>query len=107
MSFKFFNIPFVNTNQIFRITLNGQNLIVTCVWNQELPTWVVSIQNANNQAYIVTGVALVTGVNLFMQFYYTGLSGDLVVYTNGNPGALPTFDSLGNETSVFYITEVS
>lgn len=99
-----FSIPFVNTNQIFNITLNGQNLIVTCVWNQELPTWVVSIQDANTKAYIVTGVALVTGVNLFMQFYYTGLSGDLVVYTKGDPSALPTFDSLGNETKVLYIT---
>ena len=99
-----FVIPFVNTNQTFNITLNWQNLIVTCVWNQELPTWVISIQNANTQNYIVTGVALVTGVNLFRQFYYTGLVGDLVVYTKGDPGALPTFESLGNETQVLYIT---
>lgn len=105
MAINIFNIPFSNTNQTFNITLNGQNLTITCVWNQEIPTWVASIQDTNTQTPIITGLALVTGCNLLSQFYYTGLTGAIVVYTKGDPGALPTFESLGNESSVFYITE--
>ncbi|MBL0320451.1 MAG: hypothetical protein IPP74_14345 [Alphaproteobacteria bacterium] len=71
-----------------------------------MPTWVISIAETNTNTPIITGVALVTGVNLLMQFYYTGLTGDIVVYTKGDPGALPTFDSLGNESNVFYVTGV-
>lgn len=104
---KWFKIPFANTNQTFNITLSGKNLLVTCVWNQELPAWVVSIQDANTQEYLIAGVALVTGVNLFKQFYYTGISNYLVVYTNGNPDEIPTFESLGNESQVYYVTEVT
>lgn len=99
-----FKIPFVNTNQKFNITLSGKNLIVTCNWNQELPAWVVSIQDAATQEYLISGVALVTGANLFSQFYYTGVRNVLVAYTNGDPGEIPTFDSLGNESQVLYIT---
>jgi hypothetical protein len=99
-----FKIPFVNTNQTFNITLSGKNLLVTCNWNQELPAWVVSIQDAATQEYLIAGVALVTGVNLFRQFYYTGIRNVLVVYTNGDPSQIPTFDSLGNESQVLYIT---
>ena len=99
-----FKIPFVNTNQKFNITLSGKNLIVTCNWNQELPAWVVSIQDAATQEYLIAGVALVTGVNLFSQFYYTGVRGVLVIYTKGDPSEIPTFDSLGNESQVLYVT---
>lgn len=99
-----FKIPFVNTNQKFNITLSGKNLIVTCNWNQELPAWVVSIQDAATQEYLIAGVALVTGVNLFSQFYYTGVRNVLVAHTNGDPGEIPTFESLGNESQVLYIT---
>lgn len=97
-----FRIPFVNTNQNFNITLSGKNLRVTCNWNEELPAWVISIQDASTQQYIISGVALVTGCNLFSQFYYTGVKGEIAVYTNGNPGEIPTFESLGNESQVLY-----
>lgn len=100
-----FRIPVVNTNQQFNITLSGKNLLITCNWNQELPAWVISIQDANTKDYLIAGVALVTGCNLFQQFYYTGVTGFLVAYTNGDPGQIPTFESLGNESQVFYITE--
>jgi hypothetical protein len=99
-----FKIPFVNNNQKFNITLSGKNLLVTCVWNQEMPAWVVSVQDAASLDFLISGVALVTGVNLFSQFYYTGITGALVVYTKGSPDEIPTFNSLGNESQVFYIT---
>ena len=101
-----FRIPFDNNNQKFNITLQGKNLLVTCSWNQEMPAWVLSVQDADTQEYLMSGVALVTGVNLFRQFYSTGVTGDLVVYTKGNPFEIPTFESLGNESSVFYITDL-
>jgi len=99
-----FKIPFVNNNQKFNITLSGKNLLVTCVWNQEIPAWVLSVQDAASLEYLISGVALVTGVNLLSQFYYTGITGVLVVYTKGDPDEIPTFESLGNESQVFYIT---
>jgi hypothetical protein len=102
-----FKLPFVNSNQKFNISLDGKSLSVTCVWNQEIPAWVISIQDANTGDDIITGVSLVTGVNLFEQFYYTGVTGFLIVYTNGNPTEIPTFESLGNESNVYYLTELA
>jgi len=70
-----------------------------------MPAWIVDIQDALTNAYIIAGVALVTGVNLFEQFYYTGVKGYLVIETKGNPDEIPTFESLGNESQVYYIPE--
>ena len=98
-----FQIPFTNNNQKFNITLSGKQLLITCRWNKEMPAWVVDIQDALTNAYIITGVALVTGANLFKQFYYTGVTGFLVALTSGDPYEVPTFESLGNESQVYYI----
>ena len=102
---KIFKVPFTNNNPQFNITLGGKQLLITCRWNQEMPAWVVDIQDALTNAYIIAGVALVTGVNLFRQFYYTGVKGYLAAYTNGNPSEIPTFTSLGNESQVYYVPE--
>lgn len=102
---KVFKVPFINNNQKFNITLSGKQLLITCRWNSEIPAWVVDIQDALTNAYIIAGVALVTGVNLFKQFYYTGVKGYLVAYTNGDPSQIPTFTSLGNESQIYYIPE--
>jgi hypothetical protein len=65
----------------------------------------VDIQDALTNEYIIAGVALVTGVNLLMQFYYTGVKGYLFAETKGDPFQVPTFTSLGNESEVYYIPE--
>jgi len=33
------------------------------------------------------------------------VKGYLAAYTNGNPSEIPTFESLGNESQVYYVPE--
>jgi hypothetical protein len=65
--------------------------------------WVLDIGDANN-APIIQGIPLVTGANLLAQYAYLGIIGALWVQTLSNPDAVPTYQNLGSDGLLFYVT---
>ncbi len=65
--------------------------------------WVLDIaDDAGNP--IVNGIALVTGCNLLGQYAHLGFTGGLFVQTTTDPDAVPTFQNLGTDGLVYWVT---
>lgn len=96
-------LPLVNTPQVFQITLGATDYILTCKWNSSADAgWVLDFQDAITSDYIVTNIPLVTGVDLLSGLEYLDFGGSLFVYTDGDQDAVPTIDSLGVESNVYF-----
>lgn len=50
-----------------------------------------------------SGVPLVTGADLMEQFEYLGLGGELVVQSDTDVDAVPTFSNLGTIGHLYYL----
>jgi hypothetical protein len=102
-----FQIPLVNVPQTFNITLSGVEYTFTCKWNDQGQTWMLDIADAVSNAYLLTGIPLVTGIDLLDGLAYVGIPGSLYVYTPTDPDAVPTLDNLGVDSFLYYETSVS
>jgi hypothetical protein len=51
----------------------------------------------------VSGIPLVTGVDLLSQYSYLGIPGALLVTTDRGAGEVPTFDGLGVTSHLYYV----
>ena len=102
-----YTIPFTSPPQIFTITLGGTLYTMTVQYrNNALGGWVIDIADQSNNP-IVSGIPLVTGVNLLAQYAYLqiGGGGGIYVQTATDPDAVPTFGNLGNGAYVYWVTE--
>jgi len=102
MATSFYEVPLSGAPQAFSASINGttRNLRFT-YQNADQGGWVLDIADASGNA-IVQGIPLVTGANLLAQYAYLGLGAGLMVTTDGDPDAVPTFDNLGT-TSHLYV----
>lgn len=65
--------------------------------------WVVDIAGADNTP-LLNGVPLVTGADLLAQYGYLGIGGQLRVQTSSDPDAVPTFENLGDDGQIYFVT---
>ncbi|WP_158810244.1 hypothetical protein [Beijerinckia sp. L45] len=65
--------------------------------------WLLDISDASGNA-LVCGIPLVTGADLLAQYAYLGFAGKLFVMTDGDRGAVPTFENLGDTAHVYFAT---
>jgi len=98
-----YKIPLKNTPEEFIISLDGKDLLITTKWN-ELSGWVIDIADSATNTRILSSVPLVTGVDLLSPFVDLGFVGALVVYTDGDPMAIPTLDNLGADCNLYFVT---
>jgi hypothetical protein len=97
-------LPLQNTLQTFSITLSGTVYNLTLIYrNIDQGGWVLDIADVNNTP-ILQGIPLVTGVNLLSKYKYLGFVGGLYVQTTSDPDTVPTFDNLGIDGQVYYVT---
>lgn len=98
-----YEIPLTPTPQRFTITLSQVSYRMTVKY-ADAPGggWMLDIADVNGVA-IVNGIPLVTGANLLAAYEYLGLSGALVVQTDHDTDAVPTFDNLGTESHLFFV----
>ena len=71
--------------------------------NADQGGWILDIADGNNTP-IVSGIPLVTGADLLAQYAYLGIGGSLYVSNPNDPGASPTFGSLGDTSSLYFVT---
>ncbi len=104
MTKNYFQIPLTPNPQRFTVTLSGITYVIVLKYqNTEEGGWVLDIFDAASVP-IVCGVPLVTGVNLLEQYPHLGFGGRMWVQTLSNPDAAPTFDNLGTESILFWVT---
>ena len=70
-------------------------------WNTFASCWVLDVADIQKNP-IVSGIPLVTGADLLGQFAYLNFGGKLIVVSDGDPFAVPTFDNLGTSGHLLF-----
>lgn len=53
---------------------------------------------------VLSGISVVTGADLLEQYAYLRFGGQLLAQTAHDPDAVPTFDNLGGDGKVFFLS---
>lgn len=97
-----FEVPLSPKAQSFAISLLGVTYNLTFTWNAPSQAWLVSIADVNNVP-LVDSIPLVTGADLLAQYGYLGIGGKLIVQTDNDPAAVPTYANLGSTGHLFFV----
>lgn len=99
-----YEIPLSPTPQTFGIVLAQVAYNVTVQWRDaDQGGWVLDLADENN-VLIVGGIPLVTGADLLEQFDYLAIGGSLIVQTDHDTDAVPTFANLGVSSHLYFVT---
>lgn len=102
---NYFEIPLSPEPQRFTITLSGVDYRLTVQYRKAGGAgWVLDIADANN-APLVSGIPLVTGIDLLGQYRHLGFTGRLWVQGADDPDEVPTYEDLGIGSHVFWVTD--
>jgi len=102
---NYFEIPLSPEPQRFTITLGGVDYRLTVQYRKAGGAgWVLDNDDATNQP-LVSGLTLVTGVDLLGQYRHLQFGGRLWVQGAENPDDVPTYDDLGIGSHVFWVTD--
>lgn len=93
-----------STAQTFETTINGDDYRLTLRWREaEGGGWFMDIATSGGDA-LINGVPLVTGADLLSQYAYLGIGASLIVYSDGDETAVPTYDNLGVIAKLYAVT---
>ena len=67
--------------------------------------WTLDIADVLTNSDIVCGIPLVTGADLLVQYQYLNIAGSLIVHTDGEPDAVPSFDNLGQDSNLYFVVQ--
>ena len=102
---QFFEIPLYPSPQRFGVALNGVRYRLTLTYRDaDMGGWFVDIADASDNP-IACGIPLVTGHDMLEQFEYLSMNGAMWVYTDGIPAAVPTFENLGDQSHLMWISK--
>jgi hypothetical protein len=102
---NFYAIPVQqSTPQNFQILLGGVSYRLS-LYYQNVPQggWTLDIADVSDNP-ILQGLPLVTGANLLAQYGYLNFGGALWVQTYTDPDAVPTFENLGGDAVLYWVT---
>jgi hypothetical protein len=103
-----FLVPLTNVPQIFEIALGGVNYTLTCKWNDsDEGGWVLDITDVVSGDPIAANIPLITGADCLSGLEYLGITGQLVVFTDGDETAVPTLENLGVESNLYFLTDAA
>ena len=95
-------IPLTNDpEQLFNIVLNGANYDIRISLNSRTSVWSISFSQSGVD--IVTGVALLGGVDILKQ--YTLLIENMYMINLDNPSEDPTNENFGIVSKLFILTD--
>lgn len=112
-----YEVPLKGQSQTFTIALAGVTYQMTLMWRASEPTrfppssqantagqWVLDMADALGNP-LVSGIPLVTGVDLLAPYAYMGFTGSLVVQTDHDTDALPTYSNLGSTSHLYFVVQ--
>lgn len=101
-----FDIPLAGIAEQFFISLNGITYQLTVQWRQaDLGGWFLDIADSSGTA-IISGIALVAGVDLLEQYAYLRIAGGAALYIVSADGSdsAPIFTNLGNDRKLVLVS---
>ena len=98
-----YEIPLSPNPQRFSVDLAGVTYNLTFTWNTILNCWMIAIADSNNIP-IVSSIPVVTGADLLAPYPYLNFGGKLVATTDGNFDEIPTFENLGLQSHLYFVT---
>lgn len=101
MATSVFEVPLNGQPQRLQITLANVVYQLTVQWRNSAG-WVLDIAKLSGEP-IILGIPLVTGTDLLAQFRYLGIAGSLVVSTDADPDATPTYANLGTASHLYFV----
>jgi hypothetical protein len=96
-------IPLSPDNQLFRIQLAETTYTLRVIW-RDAAGWILDVMDSSGAA-LLSGVPLVTGVNLLEQYPQLGIDGALVVATDKGAPDEPTKTNLGTYSHLIFVQE--
>lgn len=103
-----FLIPFQGIPETFEISLAGKNYYFTIKYNDSLDAgWEFDLTDVDTNLSLAAGLPLITGADCLAGLEYLGINGRIIVYTDGDETAVPTFDNLGTESNAYFLTDVA
>jgi hypothetical protein len=103
MATNVFEIPLSGQSQTFNIVLASVTYQLTLTWrNAGSCGWILDIADSSGNP-LIQGIPLVTGADLLAQYRYLGFTGSLVVKTDADPDAVPTYDNLGSTSHLYFV----
>ena len=99
---QIYEIPLSPNPQTFMISLNGTDYRLTFYWNSPANCWMLDLADADSNP-MIQGIPVVTGLDLLYQYKYLGVAGSLVVQTDYDTPAVPTFENLGVTGRVYFV----
>jgi len=75
---------------------------MTVVWNWVNASWIINIADPSGNP-ILSGIPMVTGVDLLEQFGYLNFGFQLIAQTDNAPDVVPTFADLGTTGHLYAI----
>jgi hypothetical protein len=102
---QYFTIPLqVGTPQSRNVQLGGVDYRITLKYrNVDQGGWILDIDDTSGNS-ILAGIPLVTGADLLAQYPDKAFGGSLYVQTTSDPDAVPTFENLGDDALIYWVT---
>jgi hypothetical protein len=100
-----FEVPLqAKTPQVFTIGMAGTTYTMHVHWCGPAQAWILDIYDAIGTTLLIGGMAMVTGVDLLKPYGYLDIGGALVVQSDQDPDAAPTFENLGKTSHLYFVT---
>lgn len=100
---KTYEVPLLAAQaQSFSVSLNQLDYNLRVLWNVAANCWVLDIANSDDTP-LVSGIPLVTGVDLLSQYAYLGIGGSLFALTDVDTDAVPTYENLGQSSHLYFV----
>lgn len=99
---QIYEVPLSPNPQTFAISLGGVDYHLTLYWNTPANCWMLDLADADSNP-MVQGIPVVTGLDLLYQYKYLGVAGSLVVQTDYDTQAVPTFENLGVTGRIYFV----
>ena len=98
-----FLVPFVPAQpQSLQISIGGITYTIKVRWCDPFNCWILDLLDTTDNP-ILQGVPMITGADLLEQYNYLGLQFSLVVQTNNDVNAVPTFVNLGSQGNLYIL----
>lgn len=98
-----FEIPLSADAQTFTIALAGVSYRLTVVWSSAGKVWLLDIATVAGVS-LLRGIPLVANENLLAPYGYLEIGGQLIAQTDNAPNVPPTYENLGTEGHLYFIT---
>lgn len=90
-------------NQKFSVAIGGVTYVMRLLWRDNAG-WILDLMDGSETA-IVSGIPLITGLNLLAQYSYLNLGFGLIVLCDDDSQEYPTKTDLGTGSHLYVVTE--